>query len=71
MLWRPPLPRLGFSVEQDVHVDGSHHFLELIPPGSACSIALTSGYIDARRPGSLQGIQLNVDDVVVAEVSGA
>jgi len=57
--------RLGFSVEQDVHVDESHRFLELIPPGSSCSIALTSGFIDA-RPGALQGIQLNVDDVDAA-----
>jgi predicted enzyme related to lactoylglutathione lyase len=56
---------LGFSVEQDVRVDESHRFVELIPPGSCCSIALTSGYIDA-RPGTLQGIQLNVDDVDAA-----
>jgi predicted enzyme related to lactoylglutathione lyase len=57
--------RLGFSVEQDVHVDESHQFVELIPPGSSCSIALTAGYIDA-RPGTLQGTQLNVDDVDAA-----
>jgi predicted enzyme related to lactoylglutathione lyase len=49
----------GFSVEHDVQVDESHRFVELAPPGSPCSIALTAGYIDS-EPGSLQGIQLNV-----------
>jgi catechol 2,3-dioxygenase-like lactoylglutathione lyase family enzyme len=54
--------RLGFSTEQDVRLDEDHRFVELVPPGSTCTIALTSGYIDA-APGSLQGVQLNVDDV--------
>jgi catechol 2,3-dioxygenase-like lactoylglutathione lyase family enzyme len=53
--------RAGFNVEQDVHVDEGHRFVELMPPGSSCSIALTDGYI-SNPPGSLQGIQLNVDD---------
>jgi hypothetical protein len=33
-----------------------------MPPGSSCSIALTTGYVDS-EPGSLKGIQVNVDDV--------
>ena len=53
--------KVGFTVEQDVPVDEHHRFVELIPPGSPCSIALTMGYIDS-EPGSLQGLQLNVDD---------
>ena len=57
--------QVGFSVEQDHQVDERHRFVELMPPGSPCSIALTTGYITA-EPGSLQGIQLNVDDVAVA-----
>ena len=56
--------RLGFTVEQDVYVDEGHRFVELTPPGSPCSIALTQGYVDA-VPGSLSGVQLNVDDVDV------
>jgi len=43
-------------------VDDDHRFVELVPPGSGCSIALTSGYIDA-EPGSLRGVQLDVDDI--------
>jgi len=54
--------QLGFSTEQDLRVDEDHRFVELVPPGSTCTIALTSGYVDA-APGSLQGVQLNVDDV--------
>jgi catechol 2,3-dioxygenase-like lactoylglutathione lyase family enzyme len=54
--------RVGFSTVQDVRVDAQHRFVELLPPGSPCSIALTAGYVDS-APGSLQGIQVNVDDV--------
>jgi catechol 2,3-dioxygenase-like lactoylglutathione lyase family enzyme len=57
--------RAGFVVEQDVHVDEGHRFVELVPPGSPCSIALTQGYIDS-APGSLQGLQVNVDDIETA-----
>ncbi len=56
------IDQVGFSVEQDVQIDEEHRFVELMPPGSPCSIALTTGYVDS-QPGSLQGVQLNVDDV--------
>ena len=52
---------LGFTVEQDVQVDEGHRFLELVPVGSASTIALTTGYVDS-EPGSLKGAQFNVDD---------
>ena len=58
--------QLGFSTEQDVRVDDTHRFVELMPTGSDCTIALTAGYIDA-PPGSLQGAQLNVDDLDEAQ----
>lgn len=54
--------QVGFSVEQDIQVDEHHRFVELMAPGSPCSIALTTGYVDS-EPGSLKGLQLNVDDV--------
>jgi catechol 2,3-dioxygenase-like lactoylglutathione lyase family enzyme len=53
--------RLGFTVAQDVQVDAAHRFVELVPPGSPCTIALTQGYVDS-APGSLKGAQFNVDD---------
>ena len=57
--------QVGFTAEQDHQVDEAHRFVELMPPGSPCSIALTTGYVDP-EPGSLQGIQLNVDDADAA-----
>jgi predicted enzyme related to lactoylglutathione lyase len=60
--------QVGFAVEQDHRVDESHRFVELTPPGSPCSIAITTGYVDS-EPGSLKGIQLNVDDVGVVQAS--
>jgi uncharacterized glyoxalase superfamily protein PhnB len=45
-----------------VQVDENHRFVELMPPGSPCSIALTTGYIDS-QPGCLKGVQLNVENV--------
>jgi len=54
--------QVGFGVEQDVQVDENHRFVELMPPGSPCSIALTTGYIDS-QPGCLKGVQLNVENV--------
>ena len=53
--------QVGFTVEQDVQVDERHHFVELVPPGSPCSIAVTTGYMNS-EPGSVKGLQLNVDD---------
>jgi predicted enzyme related to lactoylglutathione lyase len=50
--------QVGFGIEQDVRVDEEHRFVELMPPGSPCSIALTTGYVDS-KPGSLKGIQVN------------
>jgi predicted enzyme related to lactoylglutathione lyase len=55
--------QVGFGIEQDVRVDAGHRFVELTPPGSSCSIALTTGYIEA-VPGTIKGLQLNVDDAV-------
>jgi catechol 2,3-dioxygenase-like lactoylglutathione lyase family enzyme len=58
--------QLGCGIEQDVRIDETHRFVELLPPGSPCTLALTSGYVDA-PPGSLQGVQLNVDDADAAQ----
>jgi catechol 2,3-dioxygenase-like lactoylglutathione lyase family enzyme len=54
--------QVGFGVEQDVQVDANHRFVELMPPGSPCSIALTTSDIDS-LPGCLKGVHLNVENV--------
>lgn len=61
----------GFHADQDHRVSDALRFVQLTPPGSACSIALGTGITDA-PPGSVQGLQLVVSDVVAAhaELSG-
>jgi catechol 2,3-dioxygenase-like lactoylglutathione lyase family enzyme len=54
--------QLGFHADHDHVVSDEVRFVQLTPPGSACSIALGTGLTDA-APGSVRGIQLVVDDV--------
>ena len=55
----------GFNADIDQQVDGEVRFVQLTPPGSACSISLTSG-VHGMRPGSLEGLQLVVGDADAA-----
>ncbi|MBS1861638.1 MAG: VOC family protein [Actinobacteria bacterium] len=55
----------GFVAEHDHQVSDELRFVQLTPPGSACSIALTSG-AHQMAPGSLEGLQLVVADVEAA-----
>jgi len=53
--------KLGFNADYDHQVGDDMRFVQLTPPGSACSIALGVGITDA-EPGSVQGMQLVCDD---------
>jgi catechol 2,3-dioxygenase-like lactoylglutathione lyase family enzyme len=53
--------KVGFSADVDHQVTDELRFVQLTPPGSACSIALTSG-AHQMRPGSIEGLQMVVDD---------
>jgi catechol 2,3-dioxygenase-like lactoylglutathione lyase family enzyme len=53
--------KLGFSDDADHQVTDELRFVQLTPPGSACSIALTSGAHEM-APGSIEGLQMVVDD---------
>jgi predicted enzyme related to lactoylglutathione lyase len=55
----------GFHADHDARVDERVRFIQLTPPGSTCSIALTSGAHEM-APGSLSGLQLVVDDADAA-----
>jgi predicted enzyme related to lactoylglutathione lyase len=55
----------GFNADQDHQVSDDLRFVQLTPPGSACSIALGSGIIET-PPGSVQGLQLVVSDIEAA-----
>jgi predicted enzyme related to lactoylglutathione lyase len=55
----------GFVADHDHQVSDEVRFVQLTPPGSACSISLTSG-AHQMAPGSLEGLQLVVADVETA-----
>jgi len=55
----------GFNADHDHRVSDAIRFVQLTPPGSACSIAIGEGMMDT-PPGSAQGLQLVVDDIEAA-----
>jgi predicted enzyme related to lactoylglutathione lyase len=55
----------GFNADHDHKVSDELRFVQLTPPGSACSIALGTGLTDA-PPGSVTGLQLVVSDIEAA-----
>jgi predicted enzyme related to lactoylglutathione lyase len=57
--------KAGFAADHDHQVSDELRFVQLTPPGSACSIALTTGAHDM-RPGSIEGLQVVVDDADAA-----
>lgn len=57
--------QVGFHADHDQRVSDSVRFVQLTPPGSACSIALGQGLTDA-TPGSVKGLQVVVADVQAA-----
>jgi catechol 2,3-dioxygenase-like lactoylglutathione lyase family enzyme len=57
--------QVGFNADHDHRVSESLRFVQLTPPGSACSIVLGTG-ITEMPPGSQKGVQMVVDDVEAA-----
>jgi predicted enzyme related to lactoylglutathione lyase len=57
--------KAGFNADQDNTVSDEIRFVQLTPPGSACSIALGKG-ITEEPPGSVQGVQMVVADIETA-----
>ncbi len=57
--------QVGFNVDHDHRVNEQLRFVQLTPPGSACSIAVGEGLTDA-TPGSVANLQLVVSDIEVA-----
>ena len=56
---------VGFTADHDHRVSDEIRFVQLTPPGSACSIALGNGITDA-SPGSVRGLQMVVSDIHAA-----
>ena len=61
----------GFNADHDHTVNENLRFVQLTPPGSACSIAIGQGVVDT-QPGSVKGLQLVVEsaDTARAELAG-
>jgi catechol 2,3-dioxygenase-like lactoylglutathione lyase family enzyme len=57
--------KAGFNADHDHTVSDEIRFVQLTPPGSACSIALGKGLLDS-QPGSVKGLQLVVPDIHAA-----
>ena len=54
--------QVGFHADFDHRVSDEIRFVQLTPPGSACSITIGKGVTDA-APGSARGLQLVVSDI--------
>jgi predicted enzyme related to lactoylglutathione lyase len=54
--------QVGFNADHDHRVDEGVRFVQLTPPGSACSIAIGTGLTEM-TPGSIKGLQMVVADV--------
>jgi catechol 2,3-dioxygenase-like lactoylglutathione lyase family enzyme len=57
--------KVGFTADHDHQVSEHIRFVQLTPPGSACSIAIGTGIVDM-PPGSVKGLQLVVADADAA-----
>lgn len=55
----------GFAVDLDAKISDTVRIVQLTPPGSACSIHLSSG-THGMEPGSLRGLQIVVSDIETA-----
>ena len=55
----------GFTLDHDHTISDDLRFVQLTPPGSACSITIGKGVTDA-APGSYRGLQVVVEDADAA-----
>ena len=58
--------KVGFNLDHDQRVSDELRFVQLTPPGSACSIAFGEGLGATLAPGSLDVIQVVIDDADAA-----
>jgi len=57
--------KVGFNADHDHRVTDDLRFVQLTPPGSACSITIGEGIVDT-PPGSVKGLQMVVSDIEAA-----
>ncbi|TMF24883.1 MAG: glyoxalase [Chloroflexi bacterium] len=54
--------KVGFNADHDHQVNETLRFVQLTPPGSACSISIGTGFTQM-KPGSIEGLQMVVPDI--------
>ncbi len=57
--------QVGFNADHDQRVNEQLRFVQLTPPGSACSVYLGEGLTEM-APGTQLGLQMVVDDAAAA-----
>jgi len=57
--------QVGFNADHDYQVHENLRFVQLTPPGSACSIVMGTG-VTEMPPGSQKGVQVVVADAAAA-----
>lgn len=60
--------QVGFHADHDQQVSADLRFVQLTPPGSACSIAFGTGLVDT-TPGSVAGLQIVITDAAAARTA--
>ena len=58
--------KIGFNLDHDHTVNEKLRFVQMTPPGSACSICFGIGIADNMKPGSIKGLQMVVKDAQAA-----
>jgi len=58
--------KAGFNADHDHTVSDELRFVQLTPPGSACSITIGTGITQRSEPGSIENLQLVVEDIDAA-----
>ena len=58
--------KVGFNEDLDTRISDEIRLVQLTPPGSGCSIHLSSGILEKMLPGVVEGLQLVVSDIEAA-----
>ena len=58
--------KCGFTVDHDHRVSDQMRFVQVTPPGSACSVSFGQGVTEA-VPGTTSGLQVVVSDIEAAQ----
>jgi catechol 2,3-dioxygenase-like lactoylglutathione lyase family enzyme len=61
--------KVGFNLDHDVRVNEQLRFVQLTPPGSACSICMGEGIVNDMAPGSQKGLQMVIKNAEEAHAT--